>query len=203
MGYRVRIKICGLSCVEDAALAADLGADFLGFVFASSPRRLAVEEARTFWERLPSGVPRVGVFKDQTEGEVRNVLDTLSLDYLQFHGGESPEFAASFGLPVIRACGAEKEEDLQELQAWNSAEIFLVDLPKRDTKGVLPLDVARAAAALSKPTLLAGGLAPENVGEIIAAAHPWGVDVARGVELEPGRKDFEKLRRFFEQARKL
>ena len=102
MGYRVRIKICGLGCAEEAAVAADLGADFLGFVFAASPRRVSVEEAARFWERLPAGVPKVGVFRDQDQSEVRKVLSVLSLDYLQFHGGESPEFAAYWP----RACSS-------------------------------------------------------------------------------------------------
>lgn len=203
MGYRVRIKICGLSCLEDAAVAADLGADFLGFVFAASPRRLALEEAGAFWDRLPPGVPRVGVFKDQTKEEVEKILSLLALDYLQFHGEESPMLADSFQLPVIRACAARRPADLKELEVWGWAEHFLVDLPKTDTGGVLPLEVAEAAAALGKPTFLAGGLTAENVGALVDKVHPWGVDVARGVELEPGRKDFDKLHRFFEQARKL
>jgi len=203
VGYRVRIKICGLTDPADAAAASDLGADFLGFVFAPSPRRLSVEQGREFWERLPAGVPKIGVFKDQAEDEVRRVLSSLPLDYLQFHGGESPEFGSSFGLPVIRACSARSAEDLKFLESWEFAELFLVDLPKTGSGGVLPLEVAEAAAALGKPTLLAGGLDPDNVAGLVRRVRPYGVDVARGVEAEPGKKDLEKMRRFIEEARRI
>jgi len=201
MGYRVRIKICGLTDPVDAGVAVDLGADLLGFVFAASPRQLEVENASRFWTSLPRGVPRVAVFKDQGEGEVQGVLSALPLDYLQFHGNESREFCRSFGLPVIRACSARNVEDLKALDGWDCADFFLVDLPKENAGGVLARDVARAATALAKPTLLAGGLDPENVGDLVRSVRPYGVDVARGVEREPGKKDLEKMRLFIERAR--
>jgi phosphoribosylanthranilate isomerase len=202
-GYRTRIKMCGLTDPVDAGVAVDLGADMLGFVFADSPRRLRVEDASLFWTSLPRGVPKVGVFKDQDEGRVASVLAAVSLDYLQFHGNEIPAFARSFGLPVIRACSARSAEDLEELKGWEFADLFLVDIPKEDTEGVIARDVARAAADLAKPTLLAGGLDPENVGELVRSLRPWGVDVARGVESEPGKKDIEKMRRFVDEARRI
>jgi len=202
-GYRTRIKMCGLTDPVDAGVAVDLGADMLGFVFAPSPRRLQVEEASRFWTSLPRGVPKVGVFKDQDESEVGSVLAAISLDYLQFHGNEIPVFCRSFGLPVIRACSARSVEDLQTFNGWEFADLFLVDLPKEDTEGVIARDVAVAAADLARPALLAGGLDSGNVGELVRSVRPWGVDVARGVESEPGKKDIEKMRRFVDQARRI
>jgi phosphoribosylanthranilate isomerase len=200
-GYRTRIKICGLTDPVDAGVAVDLGADLLGFVFAPGPRQLRVEEAFRFWMSLPRGVPKIGVFKDQREEQVQSVLSSLSLDYLQFHGNESQEFCCSFGLPVIRACSARSVEDLKFLDGWDCADLFLVDLPKEDAGGVLARDVAEAAALLAKPALLAGGLDPENVGDLVRSVRPYGVDVARGVEREPGKKDLGKMRLFIERVR--
>lgn len=202
-GYRTRIKICGLTDPVEAEVAVDLGADLLGFVFAPSPRRLRVEEASGFWRSLPRGVPKVGVFKDQDEDEVGSVLAAVSLDYLQFHGNETPAFCRSFGLPVIRACSARSVDDLKAFDGWEFADLFLVDLPKEDTEGVIARDVARAAVLLARPALLAGGLDPGNVGGLVRSVRPWGVDVARGVEAEPGKKDIEKMRLFIDEARRI
>ena len=203
MTYRTRIKICGLTDPVDAGVAVDLGADMLGFVFAPSPRRLDVREAALFWPSLPRGVPKVGVFKDQDEGEVAGVLGALQLDYIQFHGDENPAFCRTFGVPVIRAASVLSVRDLEAFEEWGFADFFLVDLPKERTHGVIAREVALAAANLSRPALVAGGLAPENVGEMVRAVQPWGVDVARGVEREPGKKDIEKMRRFVEEVRRI
>lgn len=203
MGYRTRIKICGLTDPVDAGVAVDLGADLLGFVFAPSPRRLQVEEAARFWTSLPRGVPKVGIFKDQDASEVGSVLAALPLDYLQFHGKESPAFCRSFSHPLIRACSARSVEDLKKLEGWEFADLFLVDLPKEDSEGVIARDVAKAASRLARPALLAGGLDPENVGDLVRSVRPWGIDVARGVEREPGKKNIEKMRRFVDEARRI
>ena len=186
----VKVKVCGLTNLKDARTAARFGADFLGFVFAESPRRLSLEEAEAFWGDLPPGVPRVGVFKDQTTKEVGRIIERLPFGYLQFHGKESPAICRSFGLPVIKAVAARDARSLAVLELHNGvADYFLVDLPKKgDGKKVLPLEVARAALKLKKPVFLAGGFTPENVGAVLEKARPFAVDVARGVEKSPGRK---------------
>lgn len=198
-----KIKICGLTNLEDAGAAAGLGADFLGFIFAPSPRRLSLEKAETFWKSLPCGVPRVGVFRDQKAKEVSAVVERLSLDYLQFHGAESPALCRSFGLPVIRALSPTEVKDLRVFELYRRvAAYFLVDLPKEGGSAeVLPRKIARASLGLGKPTLLAGGLDPGNIGGFVRDLRPFGVDVARGVECEPGKKDFGKMREFFARAR--
>lgn len=202
-GHLLKIKICGLTTLEDARAAAALGADFLGFIFAPSPRGLSVERAETFWKDLPCGVPRVGVFRDQRAREVSAVVERLPLDYLQFHGGESPALCRSFGLPVIRALSPREVKGLRVFELYRQVSAyFLVDLPKEGGgPGVLPREIARASLDLGKPTLLAGGLDPGNVGEFVRDLHPFGIDAARGVESEPGKKDFGKMREFFARAR--
>jgi phosphoribosylanthranilate isomerase len=203
MAYTPKIKVCGLTNLADARAAAKLGADYLGFVFAPSPRRLTVREAEKFWHDLPPGVPRVGVFRDQKAREVAAVIERLPLGYLQFHGSESPAICRSFALPVIKALSVTDVKDLRLLELYNDvADFFLLDLPKEEEAApVLPRKIARSAAALAKPAFLAGGLDPANVGDFVRDRRPFGIDVARGVEKEPGVKDFDKMRRFIASAR--
>ena len=204
MGQRTKIKVCGLTRLADAVAAAELGADYLGFVFAPSPRRLDLGEARKFWADLPPDVARVGVFRDQKAREVAATIEEFPVDYIQLHGSESPAICRSFSRPVIKAFSPRSVEELSVLELYRGvADLFLVDLPKEDpSAAVLPLEVGRAATALGKPTLLAGGLDPENVGDFVRELHPWGVDVARGVEAEPGTKDLSRMKDFFEAVRK-
>ena len=204
MGQRTRIKICGLTRLEDAVAAAELGADYLGFVFAPSPRQLDRAAARRFWADLPPGVPRVGVFRDQKARDVAATVAEFPVAYLQLHGSESPAICRSFPQPVIKSFSPRSVEELSVLELYRSiADLFLVDLPKENpSSSVLPLEVGRAATALGKPTLLAGGLDPENVGDFVRELHPWGVDVARGVEAKPGIKDLARMKEFFEAVHK-
>lgn len=197
----VKVKICGLTNLADARAAADAGADFLGFVFAPSARRVDPAVARGFWPELPAGVPTVAVFRDQTLEEVERVLRHVRPDYLQFHGRERPAFCRVFERPVIRAVPARVPADLALAEGFvDVAEIFLVDLPKGDA-GTLPADVARAAMSLRRPVLLAGGLKPANVRAIVADFQPFGVDVASGVESAPGVKDHALVREFIGNAK--
>ena len=197
----VKVKICGLTNLEDARAAAAAGADFLGFVFAAGPRRLDPQAARAFWSDLPPGPSTVAVFRDQSIEEVERVLAVVRPDYLQFHGAETPGFCRVFELPVIRALPARVPADLALAAAFaDVAELFLVDLPKGEA-GTLPPEVARAAARLPRPALLAGGLTPGNVGALVAEVRPYGVDVARGVESAPGVKDHGLVREFVRSAK--
>lgn len=197
----VKVKICGLTNLADARAAADAGADFLGFVFAPSLRRVDPQVARGFWPELPRGVPTVAVFRDQTLAEVERVLQLVRPDFLQFHGSERPAFCRVFERPVIRALPARVPEDLALAAAYaDIAAIFLVDVPKGDA-GTLPADVARAAMNLPRPVLLAGGLNPANVRAIVARFQPYGVDVASGVESAPGVKDHALVRAFVGNAK--
>ena len=197
----VKVKICGLTNLADARAAADAGADFLGFVFAPSPRRVDPLVAQGFWPNLPRGVPTVAVFRDQTLEEIERVLRLVRPDFLQFHGCERPGFCRVFERPVIRALPARVPADLEMAAGFaDIAEIFLVDLPKGDA-GTLPADVARAAVNLPRPVLLAGGLNPGNVRAIVELFRPYGVDVASGVESSPGVKDHALVRQFISNAK--
>lgn len=197
------VKICGLTNLEDAFAAAAYGADFLGFVFAPSPRHLDPVRARDFWLELPPEILKVGVFRDQTLEEIERILDFLPLDYLQFHGREKPAFCRVFGLPVIRAIPARTVADVRRAEAYlDLADLLLFDLPKEEASPEkLPAEIARRAVALPRPVFLAGGLTPENVRAFVAGFRPFGVDVARGVESSPGIKDHAKMRAFIKNAK--
>lgn len=197
----LKVKICGLTNLVDARAAAAAGADFLGFVFAPSPRRVDPVAARGFWRELPRDVPTVAIFRDQTLEEVEGVLRLVRPDFLQFHGRERPGFCRVFERPVIRALPARAPADLALAEAFvDIAEFFLVDLPKGDA-GTLAADVAMAAVALPRPVLLAGGLNPANVRAFVERFRPFGVDVASGVESSPGVKDHALLREFVSNAK--
>jgi len=197
----IKVKICGLTSLADAGAAADAGADFLGFVFAPSPRRVDPQVARGFWPKLPRGVPTVAVFRDQTLDEVERVLRLVRPDFLQFHGSERPAFCRVFERPVIRALSARLPEDLALAGGFvDVADYFLVDVPKGDA-GTLSAGVAEAAVNLPKPVLLAGGLNPANVRAIVKQFRPHGVDVASGVESSPGVKDHALVRAFIDNAK--
>ena len=197
----IKVKICGLTNLADACAAAAAGADFLGFVFAPSPRRVDPQVARGFWPKLPRGVPTVAVFRDQTFEEVEGVLRLVRPDFLQFHGSERPAFCRVFERPVIRALPARVPDDLALADGFvDIADFFLIDVHKGDG-GTLPADVARAAVNLPRPVLLAGGLNPANVGAIVALFRPYGVDVASGVESAPGVKDHALVREFIRNTK--
>ena len=207
---RTRVKICGLTRSEDVALAARLGADALGFVFAPSQRRVTIEQVRALAAGAPAWVNRVGVFgPDEREGAAA-IAQACRLDTLQFHGEPDPAFLASLRgrFTVVQALGVGADAPAA-LQARLAALAPHVDAILLDTArpGQLGgtgetfdwalIDALDAPA----PLLVAGGLRPDNVGRLLAAAAPWGVDVASGVEAAPGVKDSDKLEAFFAAVR--
>jgi phosphoribosylanthranilate isomerase len=203
----VRIKICGITNLEDALLAVSLGAHALGFVFFSkSARAVGPEEARRIIRELPPLVLSVGVFVDEEAGAVRDLAAYAGLDWLQLHGGESPEYCRSLGRRVIKAFRIAGQESLAPLADYRGAvQAFLLDTYRPGLAGgtgeTFDWDLARQAGEYG-PIILAGGLTPGNVAQAIAAAQPAAVDVASGVEATPGKKDPLKLRAFMEAIQK-
>ena len=198
----VRIKICGITNLEDALLAADLGADALGFIFyPPSPRSVAPDAARAIIAQLPPFVTTVGVFVDEDAATVKDLAARVGLDWLQLHGRETPEYCRALGRRVIKGFRIEDEKSLADLAAYRGAiQALLLDTYKKGHVGgtgeTFNWDLARQANKYG-PIILAGGLTPENVARAIAAAQPQAVDVASGVEAGPGKKDPAKLRAFF------
>lgn len=198
----IRIKICGITNLEDALLAAGLGANALGFIFyAKSPRSVAPEAAREIIRQLPPFIVSIGVFVNEEAATVRDLAARVGLDWIQPHGSESPEYCRSLGRRVMKAFRIQDENSLKDLEAFRgSVQAFLLDTYKKGQVGgtgeTFDWELARKAQSYG-PIVLAGGLSAANVAQAIAAARPQAVDVASGVEAAPGKKDPEKLRAFF------
>jgi phosphoribosylanthranilate isomerase len=198
----IRIKICGITNLEDALLAVELGADALGFIFyPKSPRKVAPETAREIIAQLPPFVASVGVFVNEAAAVVQELAAKVRLDWVQLHGQESPGYCRGLGRRVIKGFRIKDEISLKELAPYQGAvQAFLLDTYKKGQLGgtgeTFNWRLAREAKKYGR-IILAGGLTPENVAQAIAIALPAGVDTASGIEAAPGKKDPAKLRAFF------
>jgi phosphoribosylanthranilate isomerase len=198
-------KICGITRHTDAQTAAALGAQALGFVFfAKSPRNIAALDARKIVDALPPFVTSVGLFVNPAVDEVKRVQQGVRLGLLQFHGDESPEFCAQFGVPYIKAVRVKAGLDLlQYARDYRSARGLLLDAFVDGTHGGTgsTFDWNLIPPGLPLPVILSGGLTSENVGNAIRRVSPWAVDVSSGVELNPGIKDPQKMAAFMKEVR--
>jgi len=200
----MKVKICGLTRVEDAIAAAAAGADYVGLNFwPGSRRHVAVAVARAIAAALPPGVIKVGVFVNAPAGEIEATAAEVGLELVQLHGDESVAFCRPFAARAIRAVRVAVADDLSVL-ADHPAALFLLDAHAPGYGGTgrtVDWGLAAAAHAHGRPFFLAGGLTPENVAEAARAVRPFGVDVAGGVESAPGIKDHDRLRRFVAAAK--
>ena len=202
---RVRIKICGVTRAEDALAAVRLGADALGFNFwPGSKRHVTPAAARAIIARLPPFVTPVGVFVNQTEGEMRAIAAESGIQVFQLHGDEPPELCARLPMPVVKAIPVDQVRALSRLLSYEVAA-FLLDTPSRGYGGSgEPFDWSLAEGVSEvAPVILAGGLTPENVAAAVRAVRPYAVDVASGVESSPGVKDLAKMSRFISAVREV
>lgn len=201
-----RIKCCGMTRVEDALLAARLGADAIGLVFtARSRRQVSLDQARVIRRALPPLVATVALFMDDDAGLVQEVIDVVQPDLLQFHGGERDDWCAQFDRRYLKAMAmGEGVAALQRLREYPGAAGLLLDghgLGEAGGSGKA-FDWSLMPKDLPQPLILAGGLTSGNVAEAIRVARPWAVDVASGIESAPGIKDPQKLANFIQAVRK-
>ena len=196
---RTRIKICGITSPEIARYAVDAGADAIGLVFyPSSSRYLTLNQAIEINRTALPFVAQVGVFVNPEKQVMDRILSAVHLDYLQFHGDETPAYCASFGIPYIKAIRVAESTDLLAVEKqYQDAAGLLLDSHISDRYGGTGKSFAwgRAQYGGQKPIILAGGLSTDNVQAAIAAASPYGVDVSSGVETE-GVKAPAKMRAF-------
>ncbi len=202
-----RIKICGITRVDDALAAAASGADALGFVFhVKSPRHVTVPLAARVVAAIPPFVTVVGLFVNPTEDEVREVLRHVPLDVLQFHGEEEPAFCEQFGRPYIKAIRVRHDVDLIQCAArYAEAQGMLLDAFVEGAHGGTGalLDWALIPPAMPLPAILAGGLNAGNVAEAIRLVRPYAVDVSSGVEAAKGIKDAAKVAAFINEVKRI
>lgn len=209
----VRVKICGITNLEDALAAVDFGANALGFIFFSgSPRHISVDPAAEIISALPPFISKVGVFVDSPVDGVLDIAGATGIDTIQLHGSESPadcvEIAAS-KLTVVKAFRIKEAASLDSLETYrgtHGASAFLLDSyvsgQLGGTGAKFNWDLAVKAKLSGTPIILAGGLDPENVSDAVSKVAPYAVDVSSGVEISPGKKDHNKVRRFISQAKR-
>jgi len=201
----VRVKVCGITNVDDALLAAEAGADSLGFIFVEgTPRYVTPDAAADIIRKLPPFVTPVGVFWDHPSGHVKALAEACGLRALQLHGDESPEDAARYALPVIKTIKVSGPQDLVRTAGYRVAA-FLLDSAARWSEGEprrpIEWQLARLATSYGR-VILSAGLTPDNVARAVTIARPYAVDVNSGVEARPGQKDPDKLWRFVTEVRR-
>lgn len=200
-----RIKICGITRIEDAEVAVQAGADAIGLVFyAASPRAVSIAQAREISAKIPPFVSVVGLFVDSSAAEVESVLEQVSIDMLQFHGTESPAYCAQFNRPWIKAVRMRPTLDLaQACSDYRAARGVLLDAWREGVPGGTgeSFDWALVQQELALPVVLAGGLHADNVASAVAQVRPAAVDVSSGVESAPGIKDATRIHRFVAAVR--
>jgi phosphoribosylanthranilate isomerase len=201
----VRSKICGITRIEDALLAADAGADAIGLVFyARSPRAVEVQQARAIIAALPPFVTTVGLFVNASRDELNEILEAVPLDLLQFHGDETADDCAGYHRPYIKALRVRPGEDIKARCAeFPQAAGILLDTFVPGVPGGTgeTFDWSLVPENPGCPIILAGGLTAENVAAAIRQVHPWAVDVSGGVEASKGVKDAAKVRAFVAAVR--
>ena len=203
----VRVKICGITCPEDALSAVEAGADFLGFVFyPPSPRFVTpetVSEITSVIRHSARSLRTVGVFVDEDLDRVQAIIRECGLDYAQLCGAEPPEYVAALEEKAIKALRVTSVDDLRQLALYRAAFYHLDSYHPTKPGGTgLVWDWSLAVAAKQfGPIILAGGLTPTNVAGAIREVHPYAVDVSSGVESIPGRKDATSMQRFVAAAK--
>jgi phosphoribosylanthranilate isomerase len=200
------VKICGITNAGDARAASDAGADAVGFIFAESPRRVGVEEARRISKALPENIIRVGVFVDEEPAEVSRISREVGLDLAQLHGEETPETVTAVregGVKVMKALRIRDATSLEALDAYE-ADLFLLDTFSERVRGGtgerFDWEVAKSVRGRDN-IVVSGGLGPENVREAVEFFEPYGVDASSSLEDGPGMKNGERVRRFVLAAR--
>ena len=205
----VKVKVCGITNIQDALKAVELGADLLGFNFyPPSPRYVAPEKARTILSELPSGIDNVALFVNEPKEKVREVLGygllangRQAFSGLQFHGEESAAYCGGWKLKIIKAFRIRDRESLSGVERF-PADFYLLDswAPGYGGSGAaFPWNWLEGLNG--ERLILAGGLDARNVAEAIRLILPYGVDVCTGVEARPGIKDYEKLKEFISAAK--
>jgi phosphoribosylanthranilate isomerase len=198
--FRTRLKICGVTNEEDAIMISALGADAIGFVFAESKRKISPEKAKEIIKILPPFITTVGIFMNAALSEINEITEYAFIDVVQLHGYETSEYCDKVNRKVIKGIQVTendtKETLIEKMQDY-SASAFILD-PGKGSGKTFNWDIARG---IDKPLIIAGGLTPDNVTQVIRDLHPYGVDVSTGVEKDYGKKDKEKVKRFIEEVR--
>ena len=196
----VKIKICGITNIEDALAAVDMGADLLGFNFyPKSKRYITVDKAKAIISKLPTFVDTVGLFVNPTYDQVREVVGTGVLNWIQLHGDETPEFCESLshlGPKTMKAIRVRSKKDIESAQNFFTDVILLDAFDAKEYGGTGKVFDWKLVGNIQQRIFLAGGITPENAVEAIDIG-VYGIDICSGVESAPGKKDHEKMCKLF------
>lgn len=199
-----KVKICGLKEQQHVRAAVEAGADAIGFVFAPSKRQISIEQAHQLAKDVPEEVLKIGVFVNPSVEELRAAVEGVPLDYVQFHGEETPEFIRQQGYPAIKALSVRDKEDVCAAANYN-VDYYLFDAPGTDFKGgsghTFDWTLLEMAGIPRDKLILAGGLKAENIAEAVSLVSPYMVDVSSGVETD-GIKDGAKINAFIQAVKK-
>jgi phosphoribosylanthranilate isomerase len=200
----VRVKICGITSLEDAVAAVEAGADALGFLFTEGPRHVPLERAQEIITEVPAFVSRVGVFANAPLETVQKAVETCGLDHVQLHGQEPPQFCEVLGNRAIKAFRVKDKTIIHQIM-WYPVIHILLDARDEAGDASSLRHAWRVARGLRHQyrVILGGGLTPENVTKAVAFARPWALDVCTGVEVRPGIKDPKKIRSFIRRAKQI
>jgi len=194
---RVRIKICGITNPDDAAMAVAAGADAIGLVFyEQSARYVTIKQARTIVDSLPPFISRVALFVNAGADQIEDVIANVGIDTLQFHGDELETDCSRYGMAYIKAIRMHENVDLiAECKRYASASALLLDSFDESQYGGTgqTFEWSVIPDAITKPLILAGGLTADNVKAAIKQVNPYAVDVSGGVEISKGKKDADKM----------
>lgn len=197
----MKVKICGLQEKTNVEVAIQSGADYIGFVFAPSKRRISIQQAKELAKIIPSNVKKVGVFVNPTYDEVMNIYNEVPLDIVQFHGNETVPFISQFSFPIVKAFKV-MDGDIPKVVTDYTCPVLL-DAPSDVFEGGSgkAFDWEKASnVKIAQPLIIAGGLTSSNVQDAINLFHPFAVDVSSGVETN-GRKDNKKIIEFIASAK--
>jgi phosphoribosylanthranilate isomerase len=201
----IKIKICGITNIDDAQYASELGVDALGFNFyKKSPRYIEPDKAAEIISQLPPFVMPVAIFVNEREEKIRDIQFTTGIKVLQFHGDERPDFCDRFATRVIKAFQVKDKESIKHMAHYHVSALLL-DSYKEGVRGGTGTTFDWHLAVVAKTfgrIILAGGLTPENVTEAVKLVQPYGVDVAGGVEKGKGIKDHAKIKKFITEVRR-
>ena len=201
----VRVKICGITHMADAAAAVELGADALGFIFAKSPRQITPQKAKDITRRISPFVKTIGVFVNEQPARIREIMDFCGLDLVQLHGNESVSACSDLAPRVIKAFRVQGEESLLEIANFKGhVRAILLDAYQKGLNGGTGKTFDWRLAVKSKetgiPMVLSGGLDADNIEEALERVNPFAVDISSGIEKKPGIKDHGKMLIFMEKV---
>ncbi|MFC1559913.1 phosphoribosylanthranilate isomerase [Candidatus Margulisiibacteriota bacterium] len=193
-----KVKICGITDLDDALFAVKSGTDFLGFVFAKSPRRISPLMARKIIQKLPKKIKKVGVFVDENPRKVNAIVKFCKLDLVQLHGDEPPEQLRKIRAKTIKAIRIKGKKDIDGAKKYKKAFAVLLDTYVKGLKGgtgkTFDWNIAKEIQKLGLKVFLSGGISPKNAKKAVLTVKPFAVDSSSGVERLPGKKDLKKVR---------